>query len=932
MDPSSFDAIGPELRRVFALSDFVASSCIRKPRLAFDLLKNGALDQSYPPGAYLVKLRDRLGDIADEAGVSRILRMLRGEEMVRIAWRDISGRATLAETTAELSAFADACIQAALGVAYRELCRGCGTPQAGDGSIQRLVVIGMGKLGGEELNFSSDVDLVFAYPEDGRTHGGPTAISNEDFFTRLSRRLLRLIGAPTDDGTLFRTDMRLRPYGESGPMVMSFDAMEAYYQRQGREWERYAWIKARVVAGDKCAGEKLLGRLLPFIYRRYLDYGVFESLRSMKRQITLEERRKGIEDNIKLGAGGIREIEFFGQVFQLIRGGVEPVLQQRQILAVLDILKVEGYIPPEVYEDLCSAYVFLRNTEHRLQEYADRQTHMLPQDPLARMRLAAAMGYSGWQSFFKALTRHLSSVHRHFSRLLETRDADSSDEKTLQDLEGLWQGLVDEKESRRLLSETGFNNPDEILALLADLRQDPATRALSSDGRERLDKLVPLVLREAGKSVRYLSGFHRVVALVKTIERRTCYLSLLTENPTALTHLIRLASASPWIVSLITRHPVLLDELLDPRTLYAPPLKQEMAEDLNKRLRRLEPDDLERQIEELSVFKQSSVLRVAAADVTGSLPLMKVSDRLTDIAETVLAEVIEMAWAHLANRQVNHDESRKKSDRGFAVIAYGKLGGLELGYDSDLDLVFLHAADGGRVGPGALPVKDAQFFARLGQRVVHILTVHTAAGFLYETDMRLRPSGSAGLLVSHIDAFREYQMEKAWTWEYQALIRARAVYGDSGLRSRFEQVRSEVLIRPRIKEKLQTEVRQMRERLRREHVKPQDSRFDLKQGAGGMVDIEFLVQYLVLLNAHAHPELIRWPDNVRLLEGLAKVGVLDEAAADFLTQTYLTYRQAAHRLSLEEKEPKVSVGRYDDRRKRVADLWRQFFEQASGAA
>ena len=449
----------------------------------------------------------KLGLLTDEEEAGRLLREFRRFEMVRIAWRDLAGRATLEATVADLSEFADACLQAALDFVYRAQCRTCGVPRGEDGSPRQMVVIALGKLGGQELNFSSDVDLVFAYPEEGETRGGPQRFSNAEFFTRLSRRLLRLIGTPTADGILFRTDMRLRPYGESGPMVMSFDAMEAYFQRQGREWERYAWIKARAVAGDRSAGENFLQRLSPFVYRRYLDFGVFESLRTMKRQIALEAQRKGIESNIKLGPGGIREIEFFGQVFQLIRGGVEPVLQERRILRVLQILTDERYIPPTVQDDLGAAYMFLRTTEHRLQEFADCQTHALPQDPPGRARLAAAMGFDGWQPFLQALNRHLINVHRHFNCLLEARESDSSSEKRLQDLESVWQELVDVQERRQLLSEAGFENPEEILHLLVHLREDPATRSLSNEGRERLDRLIPRLLQEAGKSGQLLAGF-----------------------------------------------------------------------------------------------------------------------------------------------------------------------------------------------------------------------------------------------------------------------------------------------------------------------------------------------------------------------------------------------------------------------------------------
>ncbi len=911
------------LGRVFTFSDFVAKSCIREPEILFNLLEKEDLRNSYPENTLNKKLQNALDDRSDTEKLIGTLRRIRRYEMVRIAWRDLAGWADLSETVTDLSNLADACIEQALSILYQQLCRELGTPARADGSAQNLVVIAMGKLGGRELNFSSDVDLVFAYAEDGVTGGGPEKISNDEFFSRLARRLIRVIGKSTPDGFVFRTDMRLRPYGESGPIVMNFDAMEAYYQWQGREWERYAWIKARVVAGDKPAGKDLMERLKPFVYRRYLDYGVFESLRLMKRKITIETQRKGIENNIKLGPGGIREVEFFGQVFQLIRGGVEPSLQERRILKVLQVLVNENYISADVRKDLDNAYVFLRKTENRLQEFSDQQTHSLPRDTVGRKRLAAAMGFKDWGSFASTLKDHMKCVHFHFDRLLEAKESEGLDEKFEQNLEGIWQGLIDENQSRNILLNAGFERPNEVLGILAHLKNDSATRALSNEGRERLDKLIPLILKDVGRSEQPHSNLNRIIDLVKTIERRTCYLALLTENPSALTHLVRLASASSWIVSFLTRYPVLLDELLDPRNLYVPPERSEIEKELRKKLAQIPAEDLEQQIEELCIFKQVNTLRVAAADVTGALPLMRVSDHLSEIAETVLSEVVELSWQHLTHRHgvPSCTLNGETCARGFSVIAYGKLGGIELGYDSDLDLVFLHAGTSDKTQGGRHPIENAQFFARLGQRVVHLLTAHTPAGFLYETDMRLRPSGGAGLLVCHVEAFREYQVEKAWTWEHQALLRARAVCGDDRLAHHFNHIRKEVLARPRSRKKLQEEVATMRERLRRESLDPNSRRFDIKQSPGGIVDIEFLVQFLVLLKSYELPELLRWTDNVRFLDTMSETGILDAQTADELKEAYLTYRAEVHRLSLQEKPARISPDTYAPLRKEVLKIW-----------
>jgi len=924
--PASSDILS-EIHQVFAFSQFVSKTCLQDPALLISLIDSGDLHERYPRNRYPTEVKAAVDGACDGSMLRQALQRIRLREMVRIAWRDLTGHADLVETITDLSDFADACIGQALSILYEWQCAEMGIPTSRSGVRQYLVVIGMGKLGGRELNFSSDIDLIFAYPEPGATSGDKSR-SNEEFFFTLSRRLIQGLGGTSQTGSVFRVDMRLRPYGESGPIVMSFDNMIDYYQRQGREWERYAWIKARIVAGDRTAGDRLLERLGPFVYRRYLDYGAFDSLREMKQKITREVNRKGMRDNIKLGPGGIREVEFFGQIFQLIRGGVSSVLQERGIRRVLRILAEEAYIPDAVRDALDEAYVFLRYVEHRLQEASDQQVHVLPTDKTERIRLAMSLGFSDWQAFEDTLARHMQRVHMHFNELLIAKDARQTDISDGDQWMDVWLGAADSERCVQILSEEGYDEPKTVLRLLDRLREDPATRALSREGRTRLDQVVPLLLKEISGARASSQTVNRLLDLIKTVQRRTNYLALLLEHPEALGHLVKLANASPWIVSYVTQHPVVLDELLDPRTLYQPPEKSVLRAELKKRLELIPGPELEYQIEEMCVFKQVHTLHVAAADVTDVLPLMRVSDHLSYIAETIIDEVFELVWNDLVEKYGAPQcmLEGKPIDRGFAIVAYGKLGGLELGYDSDLDMVFLHSGDAGHTSGSGDSPENTQFFARVGQRVVHILTTHTAAGFLYETDMRLRPSGGSGPLVSHIDGFREYQMNDAWNWEHQALVRARAVCGHPELIRCFNIIRQEVLSKPREPDVLKKEVADMRERLRKQLLRADSNRFDLRQGKGGMVDIEFLVQYLVLLNAHRFVELTEWTDNVRQIHTLALTGVISDETAHLLKEAYLTYRFALHRLSLQEQPARVPDSKFRDLRKFVVDAWERFLE------
>ncbi|MFH1982334.1 MAG: bifunctional [glutamate--ammonia ligase]-adenylyl-L-tyrosine phosphorylase/[glutamate--ammonia-ligase] adenylyltransferase [Pseudomonadota bacterium] len=921
------NAIAPSAGRVMTLSDFVYRSLFRTPSLLTDLATPGYLDNARPPDYYSRAVAAAVAACPDEATLMQALRRIRQREMIRIAYRDLAAKASLEDTVAELSAFADACIQQTLAVLHQWLAGRHGEPRDSAGSRQQLVIIAMGKLGAGELNFSSDIDIIFAFPEPGETDGG-APISCEEFFTRLSRQLIRVIGATTADGFVFRVDARLRPHGDNGPMVMSFDAMEDYYQSQGREWERYAWIKARMITGRPLQADDLAQRLKPFVYRRYLDYGAIDSLREMKAMISLEVKKKGMRHHVKLGAGGIREIEFFGQIFQLMRGGVAPALQARPIQHILRQLAALECIPGPVAHELTAAYRFLRNTEHRLQMAGDQQIHTLPEDDTPRLKLAVAMGFSSWKAFEDILSVHQDRVHGHFRQLLApdspTSHTDASRDKNAR-LGAVWKTVSADDDNRRILSEAGFTSPEDIIQRLAHHRTDPRTRALSREGRARLDRLIPRILESAVENSRPDVALGRIIDLLGAIQQRTNYLSLLNENPPALAHLTRLAGISPWIMAFLSQHPVLLDELLDPRTLYTPPQRHEISLEIDRRLADIDPDDLESQIEALCIFKNVNTLRVAAADITGALPLMRTSDHLTDIAEVVVENVLSLSWRHMVQKHGTPSASvdGRPVATGFAVISYGKLGGIELGYGADLDMVFLHAADSGNSHGSARSLDNAQFYARLGQRMIHILTTHTRAGRLYEVDMRLRPSGSGGILVSHIDAYADYLSTEAWTWEHQALVRARPIAGDPEMVTRFTQIRHAIIARSRDPETLRREVVQMREKMRSASFTPQPDRFHIKQGSGGIVDIEFLVQYLVLRHACRHPELTRWSDNVRQMEALITTSVLPLDTAGLLKQAFLSYRSAVHRLNLEERPGDVPVSRFREISSQVSRIWRQ---------
>lgn len=810
--------------------------------------------------------------INDELSLKRALRKLRQRVMLRVITRDLNGMAGLQEVMQAMSDLAEVAVNVALRLIHPLLVQQYGEPVGESGQPQSLIVIGMGKLGGFELNVSSDIDLIFAFEEDGETNGalfGKSTLSNHEFFTRVAKKLIAAIDEITEDGFVFRVDMRLRPYGSEGPLACSLAMLEEYYQNQGREWERYAWIKGRVIAGP---AQQVADLLRPFVFRKYLDYGAFASMRDLKVQIQRDVNKRDMHDNIKLGRGGIREIEFIAQVFQLIRGGQDVSLQIRPTLSVLALLNEKNLLPAETVHALNKAYVFLRDLEHRLQYQEDQQTQTLPTTEEGKKRIALGMNCDDWLELRTKIDEHRAIVDQHFSEVFnDPKDAQSEDAQVSE----IWQGIVNNEEAIARISTLGYVEPMETLRRLNRLHQSSKYKQLPELSRQRFDDLMPLVITLSANESSPDIVLMRVSDLLESICRRASYLALLAEYPAALNLVIKLISASPWLAQYLTQHPVLLDELLDTQHLYAVPDFNLMREELKARLAEFE-GDVERQMDVMRHFKHAAVFRFAAKDVAGELPLQTLSDYLSALANLVLEVTIETIWPTL---RAKHRETPK-----FAVIGYGKLGGKELGYASDLDIIFLYDD----------PAEDAgEIYARFGQRINNWLNSMTAAGVLYETDLQLRPDGASGLLVSSVDAFREYQQQKAWVWEHQAITRANFIAGDVSIGDAFEKIRYDVMTQKRDQAALKLSVVDMRHKMRASHIHPPGV-FDLKESEGGIIDVEFMVQYLVLAYAHQHPQLTKNIGNIGLLGLMAELGIIEKSQADDVSSAYLELRKLQH--------------------------------------
>ena len=838
-------------------------------------------------------------EVSDEPSLQRALREVRRAAMLRIVTRDLTGLASLDEVVTSTTALAEETLRFALRHLDAWMAATHGEPIGeSSGSRLRMLVMGMGKLGGRELNVSSDIDLIFLYPEAGEAQGA-RPLSAHEYFTRLGKKLINALSEHTADGHVFRVDMRLRPYGDSGPLAMSFAMLEDYLLTQGREWERYAWVKAREITG--ASTDELMQVVRPFVYRRHLDFSAFASLRDLHAQIRAEVSRRELHDNIKLGRGGIREIEFVAQVFQIVRGGRDQALRVRSTRGALRMLAERQLLPAEAVDELSAAYAFLRNLEHRLQYLEDLQTQQLPDNPADLALIAQSMGYDEVGMFRRALDGHRERVTRQFEAVFSSRtEADADDP-----LARLWQGRMSDQQALVQLAGRGYEDPQAILQRLQRLHDGVLYRRMSASTQARVDRLVPRLLEAAATSERPGATLDRLARVMESIGRRESYLALLLEYPSALQRLAALAAASPWASEYLAQHPILLDELIASTGPEAP-VWPALAERLRVQLEHA--DSVEQQMDLLRHFKQVQTMRLLMQDLSGALALETLSDHLSDLACLILGEVLRLAWVGLRTR--HREEPR------FAVIGYGKLGGKELGYASDLDLIFLYDDD---------HTEAAEQYARLSQRINTWLTSFTSAGVLYETDLRLRPDGASGLLVSRLDAYARYQREKAWVWEHQALTRARFVAGDADIGARFESLREEILGMPRDTAALRSQVREMRTRMLEAHPN-RSNLFDLKHDRGGIVDVEFIVQFLVLGFAHAHAGLTGNIGNLALLRVAGRLGLIDARLAEATHHSYREFRRMQHALRLQgERYARVEHVRVQSLVNPVVALWQAVF-------
>jgi [glutamine synthetase] adenylyltransferase / [glutamine synthetase]-adenylyl-L-tyrosine phosphorylase len=860
------------------LSRYVKHLLQAEPLLADELKENLLTPYS------LADMRNflRAQDISDENHLHAALRNLRKRVMLRVITRDLNGMADVHEVMHTATYLAEATLNAALENSHRRLHAEYGAALNAEGKGQSLLIVGMGKLGGEELNVSSDIDLVFVYAEDGMSNG-PRSMENHQYFTLLGKQVIRALHEITADGFVFRVDMRLRPYGDSGALVSSFDTLEEYFFSQARPWERYAWLKGRVVCGDQAQVEALNKIVQPFVYRRYLDYGAIADLRDIHAQIRRAAAQKDAADNIKVGPGGIREIEFIAQVFQLIRGGREKDLQLRPTLATLKQLASRQILSPQDITQLIDYYKFLRNLEHRQQYLDDAQTQTLPTNEADRALIAEAMGFADYNAFVQTLNAYRAEVSRHFDAVFreEKKELPASE-----NLSALWQGT----QTADALPAT-FRDASSVLQRLQLMRASSHYARLPESSRSRLDALIPQMIETASNQAQPDKTLFRLLDFSEAIDRRAAYLALLSEHPEALQRLAKLMAASPWAADYLRQHPILLDELVDTRLLHSPPdwpaLKQQLRDAL------VQETDQERRMDILRHFKHTQTFRLLAQDIEGLMTLENLSDHITELADTILAVSLDNCW-----REMQGKNSGEHKDLHFAVIGYGKLGGKELGYVSDLDMIFLYDDDQAEAGT---------LYSTLARKLISSLSTHTSAGMLYETDLRLRPDGVSGLLVSSFESFEDYQRHRAWVWEHQALTRARFVAGDKTLGEKFERLRENILKQPRDAAELKKEIIAMREKMRAQHKESQGY-IDIKQGRGGIIDVEFIVQYLVLLHSAQHPFLILNKGNIALLKYCGEAGLIPKDLANHCADAYREFRRLQHASRLNnETQPQITA-------------------------
>lgn len=854
------------LAKLLAMSEFASKQISQNPQYVSELYTEASLQQARTKQHYLNLIQSSAQQ--PQLQFMSALRKFRNKEMLRIAWRAIGSQIATETILEELSNLADACILTTLDHLMTQ-DKFSTQPLDKSGSPQKLYVVALGKLGGKELNFSSDIDIYFAYPEESQPSSAK-ALPASLYFKSLAKQLVQTLAEITKDGFVYRVDLRLRPQGHSGPMVMSFDALETYYQEQGRDWERYAMIKARIVNQDQQYSPKLNSIFRPFVYRRYVDFTVMEALRSLKLIIQREIRIKHLQEDVKRGPGGIREIEFICQSYQLIRGGREPSLQTTNIFDVLHTLECLQIIPTAQKQKLYNAYIFFRTLENAIQMQNDQQTHQLPTDPASMKQIWVALNFTSQATFHSELHQHKQNVSEIFSNMLQVKEINyQDDERVLEtQLINLCRDKLGDVPSEDLLLSLGFLKPNEAYQRLTALLASRRYQKLTQIAKMRLEKFLPMLLISLQAHPDIDNLFFRLLSLLENVLKRSTYLALLTENPTTIQHLLKLYSISSWINQHVTEFPFLLENLLDEESLYQPLTEDELQEQLSQHLNAVQ--DIEQKIEQLKRFKLMQQLRVAAAFASNKLAPHQVSMHLSRTANVILKQVTQLA---------KQDSIKKYPDKQstldtFTIIAYGKLGSFELNMNSDLDLVFLHQCDS----------ENEILITKLARKILYLLNSRSLGGILYTVDTRLRPSGSSGLLVSHIDAFEDYQCHKAWTWEHQALIKARTLSGSDLIRQRFEKIRQQVLCQKREKYKLAEDISQMRVKMKQEHKNRGD--LTLKSQPYGLIDVEFVSQYIVLAFANHHPELTEVRSVYQVLLKAYQHKLLSKAAFDTILEYF----------------------------------------------
>lgn len=869
-------------------------------RLNLDWL-NARLSRSITPQDY-ADFADwqHFQETENEEELAKQLRVLRRHVMAHIMTRDLNRLSDLAEVTRTITEFADFAVNTALLFAYQYYQDLYGTPMGHySQENQFLSVVAMGKAGGFELNVSSDIDLIFIFQESGTTNGKRER-TNQEFFTKVGQKLIALLNDITADGFVFRVDMRLRPDGDSGALVLSETALEQYLITQGREWERYAWCKGRVVTPY---ANDIAALVRPFVFRKYLDYNAYSGMRDLHRQIRQEVQKRGMADNVKLGAGGIREIEFIAQIFQLIRGGRLRALQLKGTQETLNQLAEYDILPSEIVDKLLNAYRFLRDVEHRLQYWDDQQTQMLPASASEQsILLAKSIGFEQETDFLDYLNKHRVFVNEIFNEILNEPESEVQENPIFQQF---WQHL-DEDSDFFAWEQTHFVEREILLQRLRQLKNSSKYRQLSSHAQTRFDAVLPRVLEVAQATRKPDATVVRLLDFLENISRRSAYLVFLQQYPKALKQLAELMSQSAWLAQYLHRHPILLDELLSAQLMERlnwSQLKQELSQTLNA------CEDTESKMDALRHFQHAQIFRLAVQDLAGLWTVEALSDELSLLADIILEQTLSHIWRELAKT----DSSEPK----FAIIGYGKLGGKELSYTSDLDLVYLFEDD----------ADELNLYLKISRRLSTWLSGSTGAGTLYELDLRLRPNGESGFLAHSLTAFEKYQRENAWTWEHQSLTRARFICGDADLGAKFERVRREILTRERNKIQLKQEIISMREKMFVTHP-PKDE--DVKYARGGVVDVEFMVQYWVLSESRNYPELLENYGNIALLKMVAERGLIDPDLAEQAQQAYRYFRQQQHYQTWRDGEKMAVDGILLAHYQSVRLLWRHVFGQEIG--